>query len=560
MLPRMTPSALMGDLVGLLAADARQRRERAIVRGGPARGWQSLVDVAAAVEALAASGAAQPRECAAMRRVVRGQIARATTADAPAVPPEVAARATRLLERSDREDTLNAIVELGVAGELAEGYGRSLAEPPGIGAVEPVFRGPPEMSDVPDRSHLERVLIAPAHTEGGVRLCSVECYAGGVLARYRLDADRFDPGERPSGTGYTIVMEGGEESDDAASARPPLLPPGRLSDDLGTVYRFGGGGKREMWWAPGVPPGASHLRVQLGRLDVELPLDSRPDQPPPHQPPTQHMTVEDAIDRHLWRRLLLLWRWRDDALRHLRGRLETTLNAMLALELLDAAAAQIWAARIERAAGRRRRSRAPDGANRAAGAHLADLVEQMRRSADVSQFASEVVRLFAAAGILELAGLVSGRSAEDARAAARRESWAREPRPLDVEHREPGELRRVIIGPRRRAGGLRVTSVEMYDTGVHVHLHHDGALDPPPLARPWPAVLNHFSGLPTQLKGPALSDDHGTRYTITTISRTPSGLELDDVWTGTLTAQPAPPRSAGRLTLTHADRRIELRL
>jgi hypothetical protein len=230
---------------------------------------------------------------------------------------------------------------------------------------------------------------------------------------------------------------------------------------LATVYRFRGGGEREMWWEPGVRPGARHLLVQLGRLEVELPLNSRSDQPWPHRTPTQRMSVEDAIDRHLWRRLLLLWRWREDEPRRLRARLETAVNTMLALGLLDAPAAEVWAARIERAAGRRRRWRTRGDANGAADAHLADLVEQMRRSADASRFASEVVRLFAAAGTLELAGLVSGRSAEDARAPARRESWAREPRRPDVQRREPGELRHVIIGPRRRAGGLRVTSTSL---------------------------------------------------------------------------------------------------
>jgi hypothetical protein len=200
-LPRTNSSALISDLIGLLAADARQRRERAVARGGPARGWRSLVDVAAAIEALAASGAAHPRECAAMRRAARGQIARGATAGgAPALPSDVAERAARLLDSSDHVDIANAVVELGIAGDLAERHGRLLAEPLGIGVVEPVFRGRPEMAGVPDRSRLERVLIAPPRAQGGVRLCSVECYAAGVLARYVLDAERLDPGESASGT------------------------------------------------------------------------------------------------------------------------------------------------------------------------------------------------------------------------------------------------------------------------------------------------------------------------------------------------------------------------
>jgi hypothetical protein len=92
---------------------------------------------------------------------------------------------------------------------------------------------------------------------------------------------------------------------------------------------------------------------------------------------------------------------------------------------------------------------------------------------------------------------------------------------------------------------------------MHVHVHHDGALDRPQLVRPWPAVLGHTRELPVP---PALADDAGTRYAITQASMMGSGLELDDIWTGTMTFRPAPPRSARRLTLTHAGRTIAVRL
>src|SRR4051812_36501705 len=119
MLAGVTPSELVGDVVGLLAADVRQRRERALLRGGALRGWQSLVDVAAAFEALAAPGAVRGREGAAMHRAVRDQIARAATCAAPAAPAEVVDRAAALLERSD-DDVQAAVVELGLAAALAE--------------------------------------------------------------------------------------------------------------------------------------------------------------------------------------------------------------------------------------------------------------------------------------------------------------------------------------------------------------------------------------------------------------------------------------------------------
>jgi hypothetical protein len=297
----------------------------------------------------------------------------------------------------------------------------------------------------------------------------------------------------------------------------------------------------------------------VGRLDLALPLNGRVLRGSAFRPAPEQMSVEDAIDRHLWRRLVLLWRWPDERSGHLRARLTSTINVMLALGLLDSHAAELWTARIERATARRRGPSARRDADNAGDAHLAQLVERVQESAK-SQFASDVVRLFSAAGTLELAGLVSARSAENARAAARRQWWARQPPPRDSEHREPGRLRRVVVGPRQRAGALLVTSVEIHDAGLSLNLHHDGALDPPPLARPWPTVLRHFPDLPTQLTGPALNDDRGTRYTITTLSATSSSLQLADVWTGTMTAQPAPPHAARRLVLTYANRTIGVRL
>lgn len=112
------------------------------------------------------------------------------------------------------------------------------------------------------------------------------------------------------------------------------------------------------------------------------------------------------------------------------------------------------------------------------------------------------------------------------------------------------ELRRVIVGPPERRGGVRVVGFEVYDDAVVLRWH---------LARLAPDVEGHLSRLPDEVEGEeaarrarepmfTLHDDCDTSYRLHSGGASSAGSSFGPrVWTGNAIFTPTLPAAARRL-------------
>jgi hypothetical protein len=112
---------------------------------------------------------------------------------------------------------------------------------------------PPEQPSV--GGDLRRVIpVASQELSGGLRIVSVECYLDGLVVRWLAPGVFIDQGT--------------------------LGPPVELHDDLGTTYRFVGGGasghadavRGDALFVPAPPPAASRLHLSRNGQTMEVPL------------------------------------------------------------------------------------------------------------------------------------------------------------------------------------------------------------------------------------------------------------------------------------------------
>lgn len=139
--------------------------------------------------------------------------------------------------------------------------------------------------------------------------------------------------------------------------------------------------------------------------------------------------------------------------------------------------------------------------------------------------------------------------------------------PPNVTHPPPPylarELRAVAVAPPERIGGLRVTSVELYDDCIWLRWHLLAPNEPR-----WQTsvhIIDHALDLAREHRPQVLRDDLGTRYT-----KTPGEIleDLDfdhlthnpGVLLGVTAFTPQVPQHATRLTVHHHDDIIDIEL
>ena len=125
------------------------------------------------------------------------------------------------------------------------------------------------------------------------------------------------------------------------------------------------------------------------------------------------------------------------------------------------------------------------------------------------------------------------------------------------------DLRRVVLGPPERHGGVRVTSVELYEDGVAIRWH---------MVRLAPGESGAVPSLPDEVEGvdaarraqePYFSvyDDIGTRYRFQSGGGGGgNGRFSDRVRKGTQTFTPAVPAQASTLWALQSEYRFEVAL
>ena len=115
-----------------------------------------------------------------------------------------------------------------------------------------------------------------------------------------------------------------------------------------------------------------------------------------------------------------------------------------------------------------------------------------------------------------------------------------------------GQLRQVVAGPDTRLGGLRVTSVELYDDCSIVRWHL--LADPEPGWRERISVTDRAQDLATAHAPTSLNDDLGSAYALEpmTFLTMPDTLRLrhtPETLAGATAFTPAVPKRAARLTI-----------
>lgn len=117
---------------------------------------------------------------------------------------------------------------------------------------------------------------------------------------------------------------------------------------------------------------------------------------------------------------------------------------------------------------------------------------------------------------------------------------------------------RLMPGPDRRVGGLRVNALAIYDDGFVATCH----VDPAGAARHDPVDIPTFLDLDdhSPFQGATVTDDRGTTYSRTSASWQRVGYAVRNVTIGMATFAPAPPVGARRLRVAARGEAMTMRL
>jgi len=239
------------------------------------------------------------------------------------------------------------------------------------------------------------------------------------------------------------------------------------------------------------------------------------------------------------------------------------IAAFAALGLLDEADADAWRLRFATATAKREKPR-PSRADRDRVArYLSESIERLpTRNSGGLEESGPLQNLL---NDFHHIGLLSEREMDGLFDRLGERLDAGDARPEDEHERDClcAELRRVVLGPPERHGGVRVTSFELYEDGLAIRWH---------MVRLAPDESGAVQPLPDEVEGVdaarraqephfSLHDDIGTRYRFQSGGGGGrNGRFSDRVRKGTETFTPAVPAQASTLCALHSEYRFEVAL
>lgn len=349
----------------------------------------------------------------------------------------------------------------------------------GLGLLRPGFDGP-------DRSRFDRsaweVPPAPFAVPEPRRL--------GAVRRVALGSELRPPCEEVA----SVVLMDGAVLVDASGWISSL------QDDLGTVYSFQEG-SGSVYYAPGVPEGASRLWLRIGERDFELRLTD-----------SNATTDEDTwVERRVAWAYLLARRVSGLSVESSSaGLLASELDVLGRLHLVGQERLAIWHARLDRLSVNPRRQA---WARRAAGLAYdhADALGDDLLAATEGDAQPRAVELRAALLIYEQCGCLNPEKIEKLLRPLRR-YWDGERSLSGPRRKRTSRTPQRLKGPATRIGGYRVTVLETTRDGLRLHWLYD-----PLWARPQDqASLAGLLGVASWNGPPALNHQRRPRHALPT--------------------------------------------